>query len=167
MRYKKGDYVRYASTGVCVVEDIRTIKDRKRHTEGEFYVLKPVSANASTVYVPTDNENLTSKMRYVMSKNDIDEVISEVKCSDTKWIDDRKLRAVSFSDTVRHGNNKDLLGLIACIYMKKYELETIGKRLSSADEAALIGAQRLVEDEFSFVLGVSCGEVAAYIKSKL
>lgn len=46
--YRKGEYVRYACNGVCLVDDIRLDVPAGKGTPKEFYILKPVSNPAST-----------------------------------------------------------------------------------------------------------------------
>ena len=45
--YRKGEYVRYANNGVCLIEDIRS--DSPKGKGKEFYVLKPVGDRKSVV----------------------------------------------------------------------------------------------------------------------
>ena len=61
MSFKKGEYVQYALNGVCVIEDIKKINIDRSKNPKEFYVLKPVSAYTSTIYVPVETESLYQK----------------------------------------------------------------------------------------------------------
>lgn len=99
MQYKKGDYVKYASSGVCIIEDIRTMDSISKGRE--FYVLKPIKDTKSTVYVPLDNETLTEKMRYIMTKQEIDDLLKSIKFTDISWIDDRKIRSQTFKTILK------------------------------------------------------------------
>lgn len=60
--YRKGEYVRYACNGVCLVDDIRLDVPAGKGTPKEFYILKPVSNPASTIFVPTGSPALVEKM---------------------------------------------------------------------------------------------------------
>lgn len=167
MQFKIGDFIRYATTGVCEVCDIKELRSADRRSKRTFYVLKPVSNKNSTVYVPIDNEVLVEKMRYILNKPDIDNLLSTVKDSEIKWIADRKERMDSFHKIIKKCDQQELLRLIGCIYLKKQELTGIGKKLTSSDEAVLSQAESLVENEFSFVLQITESEVSEYIKEKL
>lgn len=60
--YRKGEYVRYACNGVCLVDDIRLGRPRRqRHTQG---ILHPETCQqpASTIFVPTGSPALVEKM---------------------------------------------------------------------------------------------------------
>lgn len=60
--YRKGEYVRYACNGVCLGDDIRLDVPAGKGTPKEFYILKPVSNPASTIFVPTGSPALVEKM---------------------------------------------------------------------------------------------------------
>ena len=54
--YNVNDAVVYSSYGVCVIS---AIEERDFSGESvEYYVLRPVSDNKNTFYVPTSNEDL-------------------------------------------------------------------------------------------------------------
>lgn len=63
--YSIGEIVLYGSNGVCEITEITTKKIGKDSIE--YYVLKPVCSDSSTLFVPTQNEMLVSRMRVVLS----------------------------------------------------------------------------------------------------
>ena len=65
------------------------------------------------------------------------------------------------------GVTQKLLLMIRCLYMKKRELIPLGKKLPTTDENTLKSAEKLVEEEFSHVLGIPGTEVSGYIRSLL
>lgn len=50
--YRKGEYVRYACNGVCLVDDIRLDVPAGKGTPKEFYILKPVSTRPPPFLFP-------------------------------------------------------------------------------------------------------------------
>ena len=60
-----GQTVVYGTQGVCTVKEISMLKLGK--TKGEYYALSPIDDPGSTVYVPTANEKLMSKLRPVLT----------------------------------------------------------------------------------------------------
>ncbi|MCI5536797.1 MAG: CarD family transcriptional regulator, partial [Clostridiales bacterium] len=60
---------------------------------------------------------------------------------------------------------QELLLMIRCIYMRKLELDQVGKKLPAADTNTLKSAEKLVEEEFSHVLGIEREDVGTYIRS--
>lgn len=167
MEYKKGQYIRYAANGVCLIEDIKIIDYNHSNNPKTFYVLKPISAQASTIYIPTENSELVSKMRHLLDKSEVDALIDTVKLEKTEWISDRKVRSNAFRQILKDSVPLELLKLILCIYLKKIEMSNEGKKLSSTDESILSQAEALIENEFAFVLKLDGIDVRKYIISRL
>ena len=57
--------------------------------------------------------------------------------------------------------------MIRCIYEKKRELARQGKKLSVTDTTTLRSAEKLVEEEFAWVLDLDPEEVPAFIRKRL
>ncbi len=163
--HKKNEYVRYGANGVCLIEDVTKMK--VSGDEREFYVLRPVANGASTIYVPADNERLTERMKGVLSKSEIDSLISSARKQSIDWVNDRNERRELFHSIISKCDRRELLLLVSCVYQKKRELIANGKKLASSDDEALKVAERLIEDEFSFSLGLDGDKISDYIKGKL
>ena len=71
-----GDLVIYGKSGVCRVTDIgeRTFNRRSRR----YYILKPIDDDRSTIYAPTDSEQAVGKMRRLLTKDEILQLVSQV-----------------------------------------------------------------------------------------
>ena len=82
--YSIGEIVLYGSNGVCEITEITTKKIGKDSIE--YYVLKPVCSDSSTLFVPTQNEMLVSRMRVVLSSDEIKDILSQ-KTDNEIWID--------------------------------------------------------------------------------
>lgn len=166
-KYQKGDYIRYSTAGVCLIDDIKMIDYTHSKQDQEFYVLKPVYAASSTIYVPVENAVLTAKMRYILKKEEIDELILSTKNEGLEWIEDRKERTENFKEIIKRCEPQELLKLVSCIYLKKNELSENNKKISATDDSMLTQAEGLIENEFAFVLNLNGVQVGEYIRSKL
>lgn len=166
-RYRVNDYIKYGSDGVCLIEDIRLIRFPNAEVEREYYILKPVGFPTSTTYVLTDNEGSVSRMRPVMSRSEINDLLHSGDSRTIAWIDERNARRDRFHAVISHGDPRELLDLMRCIYHKRQELAACGKRLTTADEAAFKQAEKLMEGEFSFALGLDIDRVGEYIRLQL
>ena len=87
--YSIGEIVLYGSNGVCEITEITTKKIGKDSIE--YYVLKPVCSDSSTLFVPTQNEMLVSRMRVVLSSDEIKDILSQ-KTDNEIWIDNKAER---------------------------------------------------------------------------
>ena len=156
-----GTYVLYAKTGVCLVKEKITMGG------GQYYVLSPIGDSRSSVYVPCDNEALVARMRPLLSREEIDGLLSDADEVKREWVDDRNERALMYRAVTGSGDRKELVRLLACLMRKKQERIALGKRLSSMDETVLQDCVRLVQEEFSMVLGIAAHEVGPYIQERL
>ena len=132
-----------------------------------YYILKPMKNDESTIYIPADNETLVGKLRRVMTKDEIDSLLLGMRDKEIEWNNDRRSRMEQFRTILVDGVTQKLLLMIRCIYMKKRELTEQGRKLSTTDENILKSAEKLVEDEFSYVLDIPQSEVGRYIRNLL
>jgi CarD family transcriptional regulator len=162
--FKKNDYIVYGTNGICHIEDIQPMSfDRKKDSD-LYYILRPLSNPASTVFVPLKNENLTSKMRDVMTKEQIHELLEDMKGKELPWEQNRRFRSETFHEILTKGVQEELLLMVQCIYMRKKQLTEDGKKLPTTDSNTLKAAEKLVEEEFAYVLNIAKEEVGSYIK---
>lgn len=166
-QYHIGDHVSYSCNGVCLVADIRTESAKGKDAPKTFYILKPVADPGSTIFVPTTSETLLAKMQRLPTQAEIDQLIRSTREEEFTWVEDRKVRAASFQATIKACDLRELLQLVGCIYRKKQELASRGKKLAASDDATLRRAEGIVQNELSFVLQVPDDQVGAYIREKL
>ncbi len=165
--FKKGDTVMYSTNGICTVSDIQRMTFPMETKERTYYVLRPASNRNSTLFVPDDNEELVAKMRFILCKEEIDDIISGTYGESIEWIDERNARNNAFNAILKGGDPRELLLLLRCIFERKNELAEANKKLSGADEAVLMSAEKLVCEEFAYSLGISQAEVEDYLRAKM
>ena len=162
---KVNDTVLYGAMGVCRVESIEKMKFGRERKE--YYILKAVNKSESTFYVPVDNEELISKIKSIMTYDDIFEMIKEVTYMEDIWIDDDNERRIKFGEIIGKGDRKELMLLVRSLYNHKLNQEAIGKKFHASDERCLKDAQNLLHDEISYVLNLSPDEIAPFIKEQV
>lgn len=165
-RFEKDTYVVYGKTGVCRIEDRRVMEFSTPGGE-EYYVLSPASDPRSFVYVPCQNEQLVARIRPLLTKPEIDTLLAEACQQPLEWPEDKAERQIIFREMLSGGDRAQLLRLIRCLYQKRQEKIGAGKRLSSSDETLLQECVRLLEQEFSFSLGLTRSQVVEYIRERL
>ncbi len=163
--FKKDQHVVYGKMGVC------RVVDRQRLAFGgekeEYYILAPARDPRSSVYVPCGNETLMARLRPLLTKEEIDEILSCVAQVDVPWTEDRGERATQFRAIISGGDRRQILRLVRCLYEKKQEKLAAGKKLSAADEAFLQECIRLIEEEFVLALGIPAKQVDDYIRERI
>ncbi len=166
-RFNIGEYIRYMSSGVCVIDEIVHMDLFGDGTAKDFYVLVSAIDNKSKVFVPVDNETLTNKMLPVIENQEIITLMKSVEQSEIKWIEDKKKRGDCFKNIVKNCDRQENLLLIKCISDRRAELNSISKNLSSSDESILSQAENIIKKEFYFVLGIDPDDVIDYIFNRI
>ncbi len=112
--FKVNDYIMYGTTGVCKVIEIKKEKFLGKE-EREYYVLEPVYSKNTVIKIPVDNT--TIRMRELLSKEAIEELINIVPNADTTWIEDDRIRNEQFKSMLKSGDCEELITLIRTIYL--------------------------------------------------
>ena len=164
-KYSIGEKIIYSQSGVCSVEDITENEFYGKRTE--YYVLRPLYDAGSLVYVPTDNEKLTSRIRLAMTEDEANGIINYMSSAENIWIENDNKRKEEYSAILLENKPRRLTEMISTLRSRREEQRLKKKRLHIADEHFLERAQRILGDEISFVLGLDRGEVDSYITSRL
>ena len=159
--FKIGEVVSYSATGVCEIVDIR--EEKLTDTMMQYYILKPIYQNASTVYVPVDNETLVSRMKYLLSKSQTQELIESFKFTDIVWIENDSERIGFWREILRSGDRKKIASLICTIHIRADYLATLGKQLRLIDAQILKDAKNVLHGEIATVLEIPIEEVETLI----
>ena len=151
-----GQTVLYGSNGVCMVDDVT--EKRIGKTKMQYYVLKPLCNNTSTLFVPTANQQLVSKMRRILTEDEAEAILRDLPpCGD--WNDNKQERSEQFRAIITEGSCVELIRLIRLVRTHGQEQLAGGKRLHISDERFLKEAEKMVCEEFSLVLHISRDEV--------
>ena len=158
-----GQTVVYGTQGVCTVKEISMLKLGK--TKGEYYALSPIDDPGSTVYVPTANEKLMSKLRPVLTGEEADALITEAVREPLEWIESDAERKSACDDIVKNGDGKQLMRLVGMLYRRRELLKDQKKHFHNVDAQYLKTAERMLHGELAYALGIAVDDVADYIRS--
>lgn len=162
--FYNGDHVTYGTYGVCEITG--TTEKEIGGKRLRYYVLKPVFQENSTVFVPVDNEQLTSRLRKVMTKQELEHLVDSMQEQKTLWVDNENERRTLFQQILADGDRRGLLRLAKTLYDHQQERVAIGKRLHQSDERFFREADRLLCDEFAFVLKKNPDEIPALLQRR-
>lgn len=160
-----GSQVVYGIHGVCnIVEiEIRTV-DRKKV---EYFVLAPNEQPNARFYVPMHNEVAVSKLRPLLTKEELEALLSSEDAHKDCWINDENRRKQKYRELVNNADRAALISMIRVLHRHREEQQAAGRKFHLCDENFLRDAHKLLCSEFSVVLGIPHSEVDAYIKMKL
>lgn len=160
-----GSLVVYGIHGVCVVADIekRTV-DRKKV---EYYVLTPNDQPGARFYVPTQNQAALAKLRPLLTKDALEELLVSEETRRDCWIQDENHRKQRYKELINGGDRAALISMIRSLHKHRESQLAAGRKFHLCDENFLRDAQKLLSSEFSLVLGIPQSEIPAYIDAKL
>ncbi len=171
MAYTAGTHVRYGGTGICLIERVEEVSYPGQSAPRLCYILRPIRNQSMEVTVPLDNAALCAKMRPLLTKEEVDAMLDKAAADDDadaiEWIEERKQRHAEFKKILAGGDAQTLLRLIRCILKQRAALAENRKHLSSADDNTRKDAERMLDDEFAFSLGITPEEAGVYICDRL
>ena len=163
--YQIGDYVVYGIHGVCrVIGMEKQLVNRKR---AMYMVLQPLAQSESRFYLPAENPTALAKLKTVLSKDELQELLSSDLIRQDDWIADENRRKQYYRELIGSGDRVSLLRMVSNLYRYKNTQLAAGRKFHLCDENFLRDAQKVLCSEFSMVLGIPQSEVAAYIEEKI
>ena len=160
-----GDRIVYGIHGVCCVVDIeQRIIDRKK---ADYYVLEPVDQPGAKFYVPTHNQIAVSKLRPLLTLQELEDLLLSPETHADIWIADENRRKQRYRELINSGDRASLICMIRSHHKHKEAQLAAGRKFHLCDENFLKDAQKLLTSEFSVVLNIPPSDVRAYIESKL
>ncbi len=163
--YQAGELVLYGIHGVCRILDleVKTV-DRKAVT---YYVLEPLEQEGSRYYVPSHNPAAMTKLKRLLSAQELESLLDTVKQGDQHWIADESQRKLRYRELINSGDREALLGMIHSLHHHKQQQAEAGRKFHMCDENFLRDAEKLMRAEFSLVLGIPQEQVGSYITQRL
>ncbi len=158
------DTVMYGTVGVCRVEGVEELTLGRESKP--YYVLRPVSSGGSTVYIPLDNDVLLGKVRTLLTAEEINTMLTTSEFAED-WADDSTARAQHYAEIIKSGDRVRIISVMLTLSARRRSLSGTGKKLRISDERALRDCERIISDEFSYILGISPDKVTAYIKDNV
>lgn len=159
-----GDTVMHPAEGVCTIEELRPMA--LSGAQRTYYILKPTTEkSSSTVYLPVARGNTI--LRRLLSKADILDLIQRSGEHAGLWIADSKQRKETFTRILSGGDYARIIRMMQEIHEERVRREQEGKKACAADEAILAEAERLLHQEFSYVLHMTLEETAVFVRREL
>ncbi len=159
--YSVNDTVLYGTQGVCTVCEI--VKKKFGENETDYYLLRPVFDQNSTILAPCYSDTTKQKMRNLLSKDEILQLKDEIKKEPVSWVDDALERRKLFASILHSFDSRAILTLAKNISFHKKELLEKGKNLSSFDARFLKESEKVSFEEIAVVLGIGIDEVLDFL----
>ena len=163
--YKVGDLVVYGVHGVCRMLEPETKRvDRKNIS---YYVLEPIDQLGARFYVPSHNQLAVSKLKQLLSQEELYSLIRDQENLPYCWISDENQRKQKYKELINSGDRAALIQMVRTLRNQKEEQLAAGKKFHLCDENFMRDAEKLLNAEFALVLNVPVSQVYDYIKSNI
>ena len=163
--FQIGERVVYGFHGVCRVADLEErVIDRKRAV---YMVLEPMGPGSSRFYVPTHNAAAMSKVKRMLSGEELESLLLSPSVRNGKWIPEENLRKQTYRSLISSGDREKLMQMVRCIYLYKAEQAAAGKRCHLCDENFLRDAEKLLTAEIAIILDMTPEEAKQYLRCRL
>lgn len=159
--FKTNDYVMYGGSGVCIIEGIGVPDIRGIDSTKQYYLLKPIYTQDSTIFSPVDNSRVV--MRKLISKEEAQELIAQIPDIDTIWDDNEKVREEKYLEALHSYSCYEWLRIIKTLYLKIEDRVQHKKNSGEKDQRYLRMAEDLLYGELAIPLGIKKDQVGPYI----
>lgn len=165
MEFQVGNAVVHMAEGVCRIEAIAE-KTFDGKTD-EYYVLKSVYNDQSTIYIPVETVRLHPKIRPVLLKEEIDGILRVIPQESAVSAENDNVRRRLFHEILFSGDNRGFARLLKTIYGLKTQPLAPGKKMRVSDERIVRETEQIIFSEFAYSLGLSPEEIPAYIEEHI
>ena len=163
--FEVGEYVVCGNNGVCQVKDITALHISGVDKNRKYYILKPVYAEGSTVYIPVDTVH--TSLRRVLSKEEAAGLLDSIPQMQTLVIKDEKAAETQYKECMQSNSCQELARLLKTLYHRKKRRLEKGHKVTAVDGRYYKMAEENLCGELAVVLGMSRSEVEDCIAGKL
>lgn len=163
--YQVGERIIYGIHGIC------TITALESRTVGKdivlYYVLEPKDNGGSQFYVPVHNQAAVSKLRKLLTRQELSDLLSSPAAREDAWISDESQRKQLYRDLIKSGDRAALVSMLGCLYRHRQNCIDAGRKFHISDENFLRDAEKLIRSEFAEVLDIPPEQVGDYIRNAM
>ena len=163
--YQTGDKVVYGSHGICCVVGQETRVIDKRNVI--YLVLEPMGQGAARFYVPTHNQAAMGKLRRLLTRKELEDLLNSEKIRVDGWIRDENQRKQTYRELISSGDLAKLMQMVHTLYRHKNAQAAAGRKVHLCDENFLRDAEKLLASEAAIVLGMEYDQARKYLKENL
>ncbi len=163
--FEKGEFVVAGSKGVCSVENITTLDISGVDREREYYILKPLYMQGSTVYVPVDAAK--ESMRRVLTKEEAQKLIEGIPRIPLITITNDKMLEQEYKGCMKANCCEEWVRIIKTIYLRKQKRLEAGRKVTAVDAKYFRIAEDNLYGELAVSLNMPRTEVENYIAGEM
>lgn len=163
--FQIGDYVVYGVHGVCrVVGMEKQLVNRRRSL---FMVLEPLAQTESRFYLPTEKPAAMAKLKAVISRDELIELLTSDLVHQGEWIQDENQRKQYYRELIGSGDRISLMKMVSSLYRYKESQLASGRKFHLSDDNFLRDAEKLLSSEIALVMEMTQEEARKYLRERL
>lgn len=159
--FERGEFVVVGSKGVCTVENITTLDISGVDKEREYYILKPLYMQGSTVYVPVDTAK--ESMRRVLTREEAQKLIAGISEIPLITTTNDKLLEQEYKGCMKANCCEEWIRVIKTIYLRRQKRMEAGRKVTAVDAKYFRIAEDNLYGELAVSLNIPRTEVESYI----
>lgn len=163
--YSVDDLVVYGIHGVCKIADIeeKSIGGKKV----SYYMLVPENQMGANFYVPIHSTAAVAKLRPLLSKEELEDLLRSSEVRKDAWITDESKRKQRYKELIGSGERAAVLSMVRALHIQKDQQLAAGRKFHLCDENFLRDAEKLLSSEISRVLDLTPEEAIAHLRLSL
>lgn len=154
--YNINDYIIYRNE-VCKIKEIKTNKVNNK----DYYVLVPLNDESLIIDTPVDNK--LGKIRKIISKEEVENIIKEIPNIDTIECTNDKMYEIEYKRLLEEGSHESLIKIIKTTYLRNKNRIDSKRKISDKDDKYFKKSEELLYSEFSVSLNISYEEAKNYV----
>ena len=162
--FQKNDIVLYPPHGVCKIENLTDLCFRG--VMRDYYILRPLRNSSAVIFVPADNESLLTHMHAILTRADLEDLMRSF-CEIVDTLSYHDLSHAQYKAILIGDDRLARLKLIHILHTHQVMLRKRGRKLYSVDERALREAEKILFDEFSYVLDLHREAIPSWIQEQI
>ena len=162
-----GEYVYYASEGVCHVADICCAPLCGMPADRSYYVLHPFRNNGGVLYVPTDSENVF--LRRLLTAEEANRLLNEIPAMEAFEEPNAKALRLRYPEAMHTHTPSEWVRVIKTVRERVSRIRgsSRAQRISETERGFAEDAKRYLYAELSLALDVPVGEMEQYIRNRI
>lgn len=160
-----GDRVVYGVQGVCDVVECETRTVNKKQVI--YLVLEPLGQPGSRYLVPSQNEAALAKLKKLLTRKELEDLIHSDLIRKDHWIQDEGQRKQAYRELITGSDRQKLMGMVHSLYRHREKQMEQGRKMHICDENFLRDAEKLLAGEISVVMNLDADQARQYIRTNL
>lgn len=165
--FQIGEYVYYASGGVCIIADICYAPLSGMPKDRQYYVLHSVHDSNSVMYVPVNSE--TVFLRGLMTKEAAQSLLERISEIGVIEEPNAKILKGKYVEAMRQHDPDEWVRVIKTVYgrVRRLAEQSKNQRISDTERSFADDAKRYLYAELSLTLNLSILEIEQLVRAQV